>query len=129
MIGKNNPFNVRYSSLNHWTGQIGNNRGFCEFDTLYHGVRAAAKLIFVTYPRYGARNVERIINRFAPPTENDTSSYIHYVCGEMAVLPFAVPSNREERCELLMAMAQFESNSGNEVMRCVINDVLKDLKL
>ncbi len=129
MIGKNNPFNIRYSSLNHWTGQIGNNRGFCEFDTLYHGVRAAAKLIFVSYPRYGVRNIERIISRFAPSSENDTASYIRFVCEQLSCLPFAVPANRNERCELLMAMATIETNSGNEILRCVINDVLKDLKL
>ena len=43
------------------------------------GYRAIFVLLHTYNIRYGLRNIERIINRYAPPTENDTERYISFV--------------------------------------------------
>lgn len=79
MIGNNNLFNIRYTKRNNWIGQIGQKHGFCCFDTLDHGIRAAFKLL-LGYIDRGYDTIEKIISRFAPSSENDTSAYINFCC-------------------------------------------------
>lgn len=79
MTFKNNPFNIRKTD-SKWVGLIGSRRGFCEFDTLENGVRVAIYLIVKTYARRNIETIEDIISTFAPSIENDTESYINYVC-------------------------------------------------
>lgn len=76
-IRNNNPLNIRYSAGNRWIGQIGYRRGFCQFDTLEHGWRAALMLL-VKYQRSGYDSIYKIIHRWAPPSENNTKAYIRF---------------------------------------------------
>ena len=87
MIGKNNPLNVRYNPLNHWRGQIGSTRGFCDFSSEYFGVRAAMYLIFRSYKKKGFVSYYQIIHRYAPRWENDTVSYVKYIKTITTLLP------------------------------------------
>lgn len=73
---QNNPLNIRYVPSNTWVGQIQPKQGFCQFDTLEHGIRAAVILICKSYAKKGIHKVSDIINRFAPPFENNTTAYI-----------------------------------------------------
>lgn len=75
----NNPFNIRYNSSNRWQGLVSNNRGFCKFESLSFGVRAGFVLLY-RYLQHGINTPSKIIHRFAPPTENDTETYISNVC-------------------------------------------------
>lgn len=74
-----NPLNIRYSRYNHWTGQRGQFKGFCIFVHKDYGYRAALKLL-LRYVRDGFNTPESIINRWAPPSENDTKKYVETVC-------------------------------------------------
>lgn len=78
-ISNNNPFNIRYSKINHWIGQTGENKGFCVFDSMDHGLRAGIITLKNYINKHGLTSVEQIIKRFAPASENPTSSYISYV--------------------------------------------------
>lgn len=77
-IKRNNPLNIRYNDSNRWLGQVANDRGFVVFDTANHGWRAAFKLLN-TYIRKGYNTPEKIVRRWAPPSENDTMNYVAYV--------------------------------------------------
>ena len=77
-IRNNNPLNIRFSPMNNWRGQIGCNHGFCEFDTMEHGFRAAIVLLH-NYVKRGYDNVYEIISRWAPKSENNTKAYIRIV--------------------------------------------------
>lgn len=122
MIGKNNPLNVRYNPLNKWKGQIGSTKGFCDFESLEFGVRAAAYLILRSYKRKGFKTYAQIIQRFAPPSENKTNLYFNYVCNKCNSMPFDVPSGINEYVDLLYAMSHFE---GNPLSWLDIKDVIK----
>ena len=75
----NNPANIRWSSKNAWKGLKGNNNGFCEFYDITYGLRALCLLLKRYIRSYGLNDVESIISRFAPPSENNTCNYIYYV--------------------------------------------------
>ena len=83
----NNPGNVRLSQ-DHWVGQVypGTDSSFCQFDTMAHGVRCAAKVL-LGYQQQKMNTVRRIINRWAPPVENDTGSYVRAVAASCTVAP------------------------------------------
>ena len=77
--GKNrNPLNIRYNPKNNWRGQISQNAGLCVFSHEAYGFRAAYKLI-TSYIGNGYNTIEKIITRWAPPSENDTEAYIKAV--------------------------------------------------
>lgn len=81
---KNNPFNIRFSNNNNWVGQLTSDNGFCTFRSIDFGVRAML-MILCRYNNIGISTIEGIINRFAPTSENPTSSYISFVCNRMCV--------------------------------------------
>ena len=73
-----NPCNIRYNVMNNWKGQTGCNKGFCTFDSMEHGYRAAFVLL-LNYIKRGFKTPTQIISRWAPETENDTKAYIDTV--------------------------------------------------
>lgn len=73
-----NPLNIRYNIMNHWKGQTGCNKGFCTFDSMEHGFRAAFVLL-LNYVKRGYVTPTQIISRWAPESENDTAAYIRTV--------------------------------------------------
>ena len=111
MIGKNNPFNIRYNRLNHWKGQIGQTRGFCDFENYTYGVRAAAYLLMISYRKRGINTIRGIIYAFAPPSENNTSHYISYVSFHSDIDPDKILDSVMQYCIVLQNMAYFESHS------------------
>ena len=76
-IRNNNIGNIRVSK-DQWEGATGDDGAFVTFDTPDSGVRALAKNL-MSYGRQGYDSIEKIINRWAPPSENDTQSYIDSV--------------------------------------------------
>ena len=76
-IRNNNPGNIRVSK-DQWEGMTGDDGAFVIFDSPESGVRALAKNL-QSYGRQGYDSIEKIINRWAPPNENDTQAYIDSV--------------------------------------------------
>ena len=79
MIAKNNIFNIRAGQA-QWLGMTGTRRGFVEFDTQEHGIRAWLVLMRNYRRKYGCRTIRQIVTRFAPPSENNTERYIKFCC-------------------------------------------------
>lgn len=86
---RNNPLNIRYSKRNQWIGQVGEDNGFCVFDTAEHGLRAAF-LLLKNYGRKGYNTLPLIIARWAPYIENPTASYIEFIAKRMIMLGYEV---------------------------------------
>ena len=87
-IRNNNPLNIRKVPGTHWRGEVlpqrGNGEGagdrlFVQFENLEWGIRAAFCLLETYRRKYKAVCIEDIINRWAPPSENDTEKYIKNV--------------------------------------------------
>ncbi|EIZ0219149.1 hypothetical protein MM645_003019 [Salmonella enterica subsp. enterica serovar Newport] len=84
-IRNNNPGNLEYSKTNPWVGQTGDDGRFAKFETPEHGIRALGRNL-LSYQRQGIDTVNDIINRWAPPSDNnDTAAYIKAVCAQLGV--------------------------------------------
>ncbi|HBR7581871.1 TPA: hypothetical protein L9375_003347 [Klebsiella pneumoniae] len=84
-IRNNNPGNLEASSSNPWVGQTGSDGRFAKFETPEHGIRALGRNL-ISYQRQGIDTVGEIINRWAPPSDNnDTAAYIKAVCAQLGV--------------------------------------------
>ncbi len=75
-----NPGNIRFNPKTDWKGQEGqDNRGFVIFDTDINGIRADVINIHTHWSRDGQNTIRKLIQSYAPPTENNTANYIDFV--------------------------------------------------
>lgn len=75
-LRNNNPGNLRPGD--NWQGMIGENAGFIVFQDISWGIRALG-IDLSTKIKKGYNTIEKIITRYAPPSENDTQAYINLV--------------------------------------------------
>ena len=83
-VRNNNPGNIR-KSKDAWQGKTGNDGAFVTFDTPQNGVRALTKLLYNYQKKYNLNTITGIITRWAPPSENDTASYIALVASKTGI--------------------------------------------
>lgn len=93
-VRNNNPGNIDYRPSDPWQGladppieQGVPNPRFARFTTPAYGIRALARTLITYQDKHGIRTIRRIINRWAPPTENDTSAYVTAVAAHVGVMP------------------------------------------
>lgn len=79
-IRNNNPGNIRHSPTK-WLGQseVQLDKDFVTFDEMKYGVRAICKILQTYQTKYHLQTVEQIIERWAPPSENNTAAYIEAI--------------------------------------------------
>lgn len=84
----NNPCNIRISSAN-WLGKItpSSDKDFEQFNLVENGIRAATKTLCNYHRLDGLSTIQEVINRWAPPAENNTSSYVTDVCQRLSADP------------------------------------------
>ena len=77
-----NPLNIRRVAGTRWKGQRAEqtDREFVQFSSVEYGLRAAFCILNTYRRKYKAVCIEDIINRWAPPSENDTRKYVETVC-------------------------------------------------
>ena len=101
-IRNNNPLNIRRSK-DQWKGLKAQQTDtqFCQFESLEYGWRAAFYLLTRTYyHKYRLYTIRMIINKWAPPNENQTSKYIENVCRLTGIAPdepIGIPSDHPAR--------------------------------
>ena len=116
---RNNPLNIRYSVKNDWKGQIGERNGFCVFSEEKYGWRAGF-ILLKNYYKKGFRTISQIVHRFAPASENPTSSYVSFVCDKLQQLGYEAYgvefkvaaldlANDMVVIDLLLVMSMFET--------------------
>lgn len=76
-IVNNNPGNIRSGIL--WLGARNIPGAFCVFTNCAYGLRAMAKDLTTKITKDGLNTISLIINKYAPPSENDTQAYINKV--------------------------------------------------
>jgi hypothetical protein len=76
-----------------WQGEVrpSQDKSFCQFKNMAYGYRALIKLLQNYRRLYRCRTIADFIQRWAPPSENNTSGYITRVCREMQVPESYVP--------------------------------------
>ena len=118
-IRNNNPLNIRRSA-DRWQGasEQQTDKSFVQFKTMAYGYRAAWKILQSYFDRFFMQGkpytVRNIIERWAPPKENDTEAYIRHVLKsagiggrENLLLPLNV-TGYDRLCRILVAMTCME---------------------
>jgi len=86
-LRNNNPGNLRPGD--NWQGMIGINQNFIVFENILWGIRALGTDIR-TKVNNGYNTIEKLITRYAPPTENNTAAYIAAVSNYTGINPQTV---------------------------------------
>lgn len=115
-VRNNNPFNIKDSRI-AWKGENGRNddKTFEEFMNPIDGIRAGVKILRNYKRLHGIKTVRDLINRFAPPKneqgefENHTDSYINVVARALNVEPDAVIDIDQHLLPLSRAIIKHEN--------------------
>ena len=85
-IRNHNPGNIRHGA--DWQGMAEQqtDSAFVQFKSPEWGIRAMVRILR-TYESRGLQTVRQIIDRWAPPNENDTESYVQAVAKAVGVMP------------------------------------------
>ena len=123
MIAKNNIFNIRKGLGPKWKGETGVCKGFVEFETREHGIRAWIVLMRTYRVKYRCATVRAIVTRFAPPNENNTQAYIKYCRERVYKSEITWLSTTADYVRLGCAMAKMET--GTELTAHEIYEVMR----
>jgi hypothetical protein len=79
-VRNNNPGNIE-KSRDRWKGLAANqpDSRFFTFSEAKWGIRAMARILQNYQKKYGLDTIEQVIDRWAPPVENNTSAYVKAV--------------------------------------------------
>ena len=109
----NNPGNIQYGEFAKSAGAIGTDGRFAVFPSYEVGRAAKKKLLWDT-KGYSDKTIAEAINRYAPPSENKTKSYVETVSSAVGV-PANTPmsSLSEDQKEVMLdTMERVEGFSG-----------------
>jgi len=112
-IRNNNPGNIRKGSKKIWLGEVwpSQDASFSQFMTMAYGVRALF-IDLVNKHKNGYNSVQKIIYRYAPPTENYSARYAKFVADAMGLTvtqPFAM--TEANLVKFAKAVAKFENGN------------------
>ncbi len=86
-IRNNNPGNIRHGQKWDGLAPMQGDPAFATFVSPEYGIRAMAKLLLNYQSRNGLKTVRQIIDRWAPPNENNTAAYVQHVADRIGVGP------------------------------------------
>ncbi len=94
-IRNNNPGNIKrggdrwqgLATFDEMTAFQRNEQVFCVFTAPEWGIRAMARILLNYQRKHALHTASGMVNRWAPPSENDTGSYVRFVSNRMQVDP------------------------------------------
>lgn len=107
-----NPGNIRITK-DKWQGlrEVQEDKEFFQFKAMKWGYRAMIRTLQNYRKRHGCETIADFIRRWAPPTENNTVTYIRFVCEKMGVPSVFVPNveSKPAMCMFAYAISYFEN--------------------
>ena len=111
-LRNNNPGNIRRSSV-RYKGEVrpSRDREFKEFESIEYGYRAIFVLLDTYRKRYGLNTIRTMLMRYAPPTENYTTTYIEFVARRTGIGADTPLNTRHMRdmVPIVAAMSEIEN--------------------
>ena len=127
-----NPLNIRATNID-WVGKTGSNKGFEVFSNSEYGYRAAAKNLYKYNEKDNLKSVRELVTKWAPPSENNTNSYVDKVAKDLGVDPDAdlgnLRSNPSLTKDLMKSMTEVEGPNNNFNDKHVENGIALALSL
>lgn len=113
-LRNNNPGNIRHDGT-RWQGEIipSTDFAFKQFKTMAYGYRAMLKLLRNYALLHHCYTIRTMVSRWAPPSENDTKSYITTVAKIAGIDPDRRIDiyDRHLMCSLAGAMSRVENGT------------------
>lgn len=108
-IRNNNPGNIRRGTV--WNGmkKTQTDPDFIQFKDAVFGIRAINKILKTYRDKHGLDTVAGVVNRWAPPIENDTESYVLSVADKLEVSPDEKINIRSHAAALTTAIIKHEN--------------------
>ena len=120
-LRNNNPLNIRKSTDTFLGEKTSTDKAFKQFVTMPYGYRAAF-VILSNYNKRGLNTIEKIIGRWAPPTDgNHTENYIRNVAIRSGIDRKKVLTLKDGNDYIKNVAAMCFSENGKEA---VMNDVI-----
>jgi len=124
-LRNNNPGNIRKTST-FWQGEtVGQDKSFKTFVSMAYGYRAIFVLLR-SYITKGYDTIEKIINRYAPTSENVTSRYVKHVSERTGIKPNKKLSFNDSEAMKKIVAAISKSENG---VNADLTEVEKGFKL
>lgn len=124
-IRNNNPGNIKLSGDN-WQGlsSVQPDPTFFTFTEAKWGIRAISVIMRVYRDTHNIYTIEDIVNRYAPPSENETNSYVGFVENETGIPRDQILTyNDTEKLLITMAIIKFENGvqpySAEEILEAI----------
>lgn len=87
-LRNNNPGNIRLGRVRYKGERAkSSDRAFRQFESMEWGYRAMFVLLHTYALKHGCNTLRKIINRYAPPSENHTENYIRRVAHATHLAP------------------------------------------
>ncbi|MCH3994277.1 MAG: structural protein P5 [Prevotella sp.] len=113
-LRNNNPGNIRISGIKY-QGEIrpSKDRNFKQFVNMSYGYRAMFVILRTYYNRYGLNTISKMIQRWAPSNENDTTAYITHVSVWSGIPKNATLeiTSKAMMCAVVAAMSRMENGT------------------
>ncbi len=108
-LRNNNPGNIRSTGI-QWQGMaaIQFDPEFVVFKHPKYGFRAMVRILR-SYQQRGLNSVQKIIETYAPKSENETESYVQFVSKQLGVNPNQPIDTERQLFPLLKAISTFEN--------------------
>ena len=121
----NNPGNIRISSTKR-KGEVipSADKSFKQFESMSYGYRSMLKLIRNYKIFQGLDTIETIINRWAPPNENNTGNYKSFVVKDTGIQPTTKinPYVEEPMLRIAAAITKMENGLNTKVDMQAVKD-------
>ncbi|MDL2319894.1 structural protein P5 [Alistipes sp. OttesenSCG-928-B03] len=110
-LKNNNPGNIRLSATRYRGEVESDDRAFKRFATPAWGYRAMFVLLYTYQRRHGLNTLAEMIDRYAPPCENDTRAYVGFVARTAGMPPDEMLNtlSRSDMVRVVSAMSRIEN--------------------
>ena len=125
-LNNKNPLNIRKSAVVYKGEIVSTDKAFKQFLSMAYGYRAAFMCLYTYEVKYGLNTIRKLINRWAPPKENETTVYIETVSKQSGIDADTVVSTTDEKQMLKIVSAMSFVENG---VAAVEYDVLAGWKL
>ena len=113
-LRNNNPGNIRHGD--NWQGRskLQLDPSFITFQSAKYGVRAMARILNNYRDKHNLTTVADIIDRWAPPVENDTTSYTFAVARKLGVGPYTSIDTTKPAVMLVLIESIIHHENGSQ---------------
>ncbi len=130
-IRNKNPGNLIYTSI-AWQGKIpfsqNTDKKFEQFESMELGIRAMFKDLINDINK-GKNTVRKLINEYAPPSENNTAQYIKDVSATIGVKPDDIITSVNGDFLLKLGKAIIKKENGADAKYVTDSQIINGMKL